>query len=295
MQKLENGNNRTMWIFRKGKIKHYAVSICAILVIVSNSSSATTKNICQLNPGDSVSALANHPLFDTPHKAAANYTPIMPLRALASTELLRKKGKAHMVRNYYVRNLHGKLAAPYETMTIDLEVVSRGLFGRTVKGFGRINDLDLYYENEMSFRLPKKIYMEALASLDGCEMLKLKIETDGDKLTNDVKGTYLGKLVDYHTDWRTTKGTLAGSTYDMIAEGLSKGGVPCDKHNENTAACKEHANDKPSTLYSGKSSGKISGQLINGWVKETRPNHFEAEENYGPILVKTILDVTVNK
>ncbi len=284
-----------MQLFNKSNISCGAVLVSCVLVLLSSSSSAKNKIMCELNPNTEISAIANHPLFDTPYKAAANYIPVMPLRALASTELLRKKGTARMVRNFYVRNLQGKLAEPYETMTMDLEVSSRGLFGRTIKGTGRINDLDLYYENQMSFRLPKKIYMEAFARLDGCEMMKLKIETDGDKLTNDVRGLYLGKKTDYHTDWRTTTGFLAGSNYEMIAEGISKGGVPCDKHNQNTAACKEHANDKPSTLYVGKSSGKVAGQMINGWVRETRANHFEAEENYGPIVVKTIIDTVVGK
>ncbi len=238
-------------------------------------------------------ALANHPLFDTPYKAAANYIPVLIVRALGSTEIYRKKGHAHLTRSFHVRNLQGKLAEPYETMVIDIEVAGKGLFGRIGRAHGFINDLEVNYENIASFGLPKKAFLNVIASLDGCEMMKYKVQSDGDKLTNDVDGVFLGQAVKYHTQWRNTSGTLAGTNYQLNVEGNGKGSLPCDKENIDSSYCKEHKNDKKTNLYSAKSNGKIGSYMISGWLKETRTGHFESEEIYGPIVVKSTLDVFI--
>lgn len=279
-----------MRLLSKRALTIVALIICAIML---RASQAKPKTLCETSAPSS--AIANHPLFDTPYKAAANYLPVLALRALGSTEIYRKKGSAHLVRRFYVRSLQGKLGEPYETMVLDIEVSGKGLFGRVAKAYGRINDLDLYYENEASFGLPKKAYMNAYASLDGFELVKLKIESDGDKLINKVAGNYLSKETNYQTLWRNTTGLLAGLNYKLFVEGSGGTTVPCDKTNEHTAYCQEYAKHKTKTLYEAKSSGTIAGYNISGWVRETSPDHFEAEEYYGPIVVKTLLDVTVNK
>lgn len=252
---------------------------------------AKPKTLCETNTASA--AIANHPLFDTPYKAAANYSPVLALRALGSTEIYRKKGNAHLIRKFYVGNLQGKLGEPFETMVLDLEVSAKGLFGRVAKGFGHINDLDLYYENEASFGLPKRAYMNAYASLDGCELMKLKTDSDGDKLINKVSGNYLSRVIDYQTQWRSSSGLLAGYQYQINVEGSGGTTVPCDKSNQHTVFCQEHGKSK--SPYQGKSSGTIAGYKISGWIRETSPDYFEGEEYYGPIVIKTVLDITVNK
>ncbi len=278
-----------MRLFNKSNLLILVLIISATIAHVK----AKTKTLCESETTAKTSAIANHPLFDTPYKAAANYLPVLALRALGSTEIYRKKGHARIVRNYYVRSLQGKLGEPYETMTLNIEVKAKGLFGRVAIGTGTINDLDLYYENHASFGLPRRVYMDSFASLDGCEFLKLKVVTDGDKLINDVTGTYLSKTTNYKTEWRNTNGMLAGYNYQITAEGNSANAMLCDKSNQDSAYCKEHSKGKEGSLYEAKSSGLIAGYKITGWIKETRPNHFESEENYGPILVKTTLDTSV--
>ncbi len=270
------------------------VLLLIVLALVSLNSKAKNTVLCEPKSSQKeILAIANHPLFDTAYKSAANYIPVLALRALSSTDIYRKKGKAHLVRHFFVKNLQGKLAEPYETLVLDIVVSGKGLFGRNISAQGRMNDLDVYYSNKMSFGLPKKAHMDVVASLDGCEFMKFKVESDGDKMTNAVEGTYLGRTLKYFTNWRQSLGTLAGLPYEMVVEGNGKSSVPCDKHNQDNTYCKELAKHKDIVLYHAKSQGRISGYIINGWIKETRTGHFEGEENYGPIFIKTVLDVYV--
>ncbi len=277
-----------MQLFKKSHLLILVLIISATIAHVT----AKTKTLCESETAAKVSAIANHPLFDTPYKAAANYVPVLALRALNSTEIYRKKGHARIVRNYYVRSLQGKLGEPYETMILNIEIKAKGLFGRVAIGTGTLNDLDLYYENHASFGLPRRVYMDSFASLDGCELMKFKVETDGDKMTNNLSGHFLSKATNYKTNWRTTTGLLANSAYNMVVEANGTNTIPCGKDNQDAAHCKDSAKTK--TLFEGKSSGSIAGYTISGWIKETRPNHFESEEYYGPILVKTTLDTSIN-
>lgn len=242
---------------------------------------------------DEAHAIANFPLFDTPYKMAANYVPVLPLRALSDSDIYRKKGKAHMERRFYVRNLQGKLAEPYESMTVDIDVQGKGFFGRRIIATGKINDYNLHYENDISFRLPKKAVMNVHASLDGCEFLKLDIESDGDKLTNDVKGKFLGREVNYLTEWRNTKGLLSGMEYSLHAEGLTGAStIPCDGDNKDSEYCKDQDKASEEALYRGTANGNIMDFSITGTATELRENYFEIEENYGPILVKTSVEIS---
>jgi len=244
-------------------------SFIAILAFGSTQRLESKSNFCEItHPQKSKVALTHHPLFDTPYKMAANYSPVLVLRALGETEFYRAKGSAHMLRKFYVKDLTGELAEPYEVMDIDIKAKARGFFGRTIEASGKIDGHNFYYQNKMSLGLPKKVDMNILVSLAGCEMMKLKVKTEGSAKTNKVTGTFLGKTVDYFTDWRDSKGILSGTAYEIYVNGLADG-----------------------DLYHGISNGDIAGFKIKGDARETSHNHFEIVEEYGYILVKTILDV----
>ncbi len=209
--------------------------------------------------------LANYPLFDTDYKKAANYVPVLALRAIYDAKIYREKRKAKIIRNFYIKDLSGKFSKPYQKMEINLEVNAKGLLGREIIAMGKINEFDFDYYNRIKFSLSKKARMDIKAHIDNVEFLDLHIESDGNKKTNDVKGQFLGKTVNYLTEWRSTSGTLAGLPYTMFVKG-----TPEDEK-----------------VFSATSKGFIGTSEITGEVKIVDKDHYLSEENYGPILIKT--------
>jgi hypothetical protein len=54
--------------------------------------------------------IQNYPLFDTEYKIAANYIPILALRAFAHAEVYKEKKPSRLIREYYVKILQANLA-----------------------------------------------------------------------------------------------------------------------------------------------------------------------------------------
>lgn len=229
---------------------------------------------CKLNyPGSAPIPITKHPLFDTKYKQAANYMPLIAMRVLAYSKIYRKKGKAQIRRYYYLKNTKGEFSDPYAELTMDVQVEGKGLFGRTIKAKGKLNGMDLVFFNDMKFSLPKKALMNISASLDSCNFLSLRVESDGDKLTNDVNGVFFSKPVKYHTNWRNTKGMLANAPYEIYVEGV---------HNEKMLRVVSKG------FIGDESTGQHS---IKGQGVETKENYYEIEEYYGPLLIKTFVHI----
>ena len=195
---------------------------------------------------------------------AANYTPVLVLRAIANSRIYQEKGKARIVRNYYLSNTTGKLTQAYQKMVYDIDVKGKGIFGRKIIATGTINDLNFDYTSKVSFTLSKKAHMDINARLEGCDFLQLEVFSNGEKKTNKVLGKFLGKQVDYFTKWRDTEGVLGTHLYSMYVEGKKQDG-----------------------RFYGISKGTIGEFLIKGVAKETSKHHYEIEESYGPVIVKT--------
>lgn len=204
-------------------------------------------------------------LTDSAYELAANYVPVLMLRCIAESQVVRKAKTAHVERFFYQNLKKPKLV---ETLIFDIKIEKTGLFDRKAIVIGKLDDLDLYYENDMDFGISRKGSSEVSASLNKSPFIKLHIESDGSKLSNRVKGEILSKKIDYFTKHRDTKGLLGGYPYEMYAEGVHTG-----------------------ALYTGFSKGKIGEYEISGSAKETSKDQYEIEEYYGPLLIKTKLRI----
>lgn len=246
------------------------IQILLIMMIFSMGTAQAKKAICPAKTNqDCANYLQNYPLFDTEYKRAANYVPVLALRALAHAEVYKEKKPFHLERHYYVTNLTGELGKAYQTVVLDGEIGGFGIFSRSIKAKGKLNEFDLEYENHMSFSLPRSASMKVNAKIDDIEFLNLKIHSDGNEMTNDVEGTFFAKQVGYHTHWRDTEGTLAGNDYKIHAAGVNK-----------------EEDSFQVTL-----DGKIGNHSITGSGRMIAENQYETVEVYGPITVKTFITV----
>jgi hypothetical protein len=252
-------------------VKRFALLLTCLFSSICHASFAEV-HICDLvKAKDCSSHLSHHPLFDTDYKLAANYVPILALRALAHGEVYKEKKPFHIERYFYVKELTGsdKLTKAYEAIILDGEVSGFGIFNRKIKVKGTLNEHDIDYSNEMSFSLPRKALMKIKASIDDLNFLDLQVKSCGIAMTNDVEGSLFTRDVKYHTSWRDTEGILAGIKYQITATGIVK---------EET--------DFYATL-----EGSIGNYPIKGTVKLVKPGYYESVEEYGPILVKTFITI----
>lgn len=244
--------------------------ISALALLLSADSACALSSLCSNLPSPCSENLTKHSLFNTEYKISAHYLPILPLRAIAHASLIKDKKTARLERYFYYKDASGKISAnPFETIILDISVSAIGIFGRKIIAQGKLNEYPLYYENILHGVFPKNAQMQVSATLDGIEILDLDITSDGTKMTNVVKGKFLAKLVDYHTEWRETNGLLAGHAYKLHTEGLV---------------------NEPSK-FKAVTSGTIGSAKINGEVNLVKANYYESEENYGPILVITKISV----
>lgn len=214
-----------------------------------------------------VQTLTKYPLFDTPYKLAANYSPVLLLRALAHSNIYRKKGKAHVKREFYIKDLKGKFAEAFETLELDISVEATGLLGRKILASGKINNLNLNYENLIEVKLNNTASMKIKAFLEACEFLDLKVESKKSENSNTVLGSFFGKKVEYKTTWRDTEGILADKKYKIYVEGSTEG------------------------AFTLSSKGTIDVYQISGTGKQISENKYLMEEYYGPLYIKTELFV----
>lgn len=244
-------------LVRKAKSKsainiHQKILLACLLVIFTNLSARPAPN-----------------LFDTEYKIAANYVPVLPLRGLADAEVYRHKKSFTIDRRFYEKDASGKYSEAYEKVYLNCKVDGIGIIGREINCDGTLNELKLKYQNIMKFSLPKRAHMEIHSTLDGEAFIDLNIYSDGDQMTNNVKGLFFKKLVSYQTCWRDTKGTLAGINYQL-----------------HTVGVKESIGS-----FTVSTKGKIGNSVITGSGKIICPNNYEFIEYYGPVMVKTILTV----
>ncbi len=242
--------------------------ICAFQVLAASAQPMVPS--CQQELSAScIANLHNYPLFDTEYKLAANYIPILPLRALVHADVYKEKKTAHLERYFYIKDLQGKFSKPYETLILDIEVRAKGLLGREVIAKGKLNEFDVEYLNTMSFSLPRNAQMKVSAKLDKIKILDLIIKSDGKLMKNEVSGSFLGKDVLYNTIWRETEGMLADIKYTLHTEGV----------------------DKEPHRFTAITRGKIGSTDINGQGKLVKANYYEFTENYGPVQIKSYLTI----
>jgi hypothetical protein len=242
------------------------IPLITILIKDKVMSQNILKNSCQTEKEATlVKTLSQYPLFDTSYKLAANYSPVLLLRALAESNIYKKKGIAYIKREFFIKNLSGKLGGAFEIWDLELRVEAMGLLGRKLIATGKINQLDLYYENKITGKLNNTASMDIRAYLEGCEFLKLNVESKKSDETNLVKGLFFGKTVDYKTVWRNTEGVLANLPYKIYVEGT----------NEDT--------------FKLLSTGKIDAYNISGKGEKVSENKYLMEEYYGPLYIKTEL------
>lgn len=253
------------------KSSQKAINIFFLVIFIASNFQASNSSICSMETSktDCSKSLKNYPLFDTPYKIHANYLPILSLRALAHAEIYKEKKPFKIERYFYVKDTSGAFKEPYAKLIGSGKVEGSGLIGRKISFEGKLNEFPLKYTNQMSFSLPKKAHMKVESTIDGISFLNLDIRSDGDAMTNDVKGTFFGSAVNYHTQHRDSKGTLAGYPYEIHTVGETK------EVNKFTATTK----------------GKIGTYTTTGSVSMTAPNKYLSTENYGPIMVKTFITI----
>ena len=213
--------------------------------------------------------LIHYPLFDTPYKVHANYVPILALRALAHGNIYKEKKSFNLERYFYVKNIGGAFDDYYAKLVGSGEVGGHGFIGRKITFKGQLNEFPIEYENTMSFSLPKKAKMKVKADIDGIRFLDIEVKSDGDAMTNDVEGTYFGQEVKYHTAHRDSDGILAGLPYKLHTEGKVK---------------------EPEAFYAI-TEGSIENYKIKGEVQMLEKAKYLSTEYYGPIMVKTYINV----
>lgn len=225
---------------------------------------AASLPLCPEGSKDCNQIISSNKLFDSEYEVSANYVPILPLRAMVQANVYKEKKSLTMDRRYYIKNTAGNYTE-YQKTFLHITIKGSGIIGREINAEGTSNDYPLKYKNVMKFGLPKRAHMKINATLDGITILQLAVQSDGDKMTNKVSGTYLGKIVDYQTNWRETKGQLAGIPYQLHTEGLIK----------------------EKDAFKAITKGTIGSSSIHGEVNMIKPNLFESVEYYGPIMVKT--------
>lgn len=228
--------------------------------------------LCPADSTNCCQSITNNALFDSQYEVAANYVPILPLRGMAHAEVYKDKKSLTMDRRYYAKDAAGNYVE-YQKTFLNINIKGSGIIGREINAEGTLNNYPLKYHNVMKFSLPKRARMEVHASLDGIPMLELDVLSDGDKMTNKVTGTYLGKTVDYSTNWRETKGVLAEIPYQLHTEGLIK----------------------EKDTFKAITRGTIGSSAIKGETSMIKHGHYESTEYYGPIMVKTKVTILEKK
>lgn len=223
--------------------------------------------------------IIHYPLFDTDYKIAANYAPILGLRALSHGNIYRKKKKFHLERFFYVKDLTGKLGKPYESLIVDGEVKGTGLLSRRITAHGKLNEFDFEYINDASVSFTRKAKLTIVARVDKFLILDLEVNSKASDLSNVVKGSFFGKKVDYTTKWRDTDGILAGIPYKVHTQGT----VYEDEE-------EVHASE----AFGVETKGSIGEYEISGSGKMTTEGYYQTSESYGPIVVKTFITIIEN-
>jgi hypothetical protein len=223
------------------------------------------QNLCPKAEMSCSDALLTNNLFNSDAKIAANYIPVLPLRAFAHAEIYKEKKRLAFKREFF----YNSAAKAYATMNLNIEVKGKGFLGREIIATGTLNEHKVEYFNETKPYLPRNVDMRVIAKLDGIRVLELDIASDGTKMTNNVKGKFFNKEVNYSTNWRNTKGVLAGLNYEIYAEGV----------------------EKEKTSFRAISKGRIQSQSISGSCQMIESNLYRCQEQYGPISIKTEIKV----
>ncbi|MCE2929359.1 MAG: hypothetical protein LW817_07000 [Candidatus Caenarcaniphilales bacterium] len=223
--------------------------------------------------GECHQLLLKDELFNSDHKLLANYVPILALRALAHADVYKEKKSFTIERYYYVKQANGSYSKPYQSTILDGKVEARGLLGRAIIVSGRVNNYRLWYQNIMTFSLPRTAHMDVVATLDDVKILDLKVKSDGVTMVNDVSGNYMGKPVNYKTNLRDSSGNLIGHQINLHTEGLVK--TPTEL----------------STITKG-TIGKVK---ISGTGKMLAANQYESTEYYSlgasTIMIKSYVKI----
>lgn len=208
-------------------------------------------------------------LMDSPYEVAANYLPALVMRSFTESKLFRKSKKAHVQRFFYKQVAPNKWSIePFERMVFDVAVEKTGMFSRKVSVKGKINGIDLNMATNFKYNFTRKGVVETKSTLGGYNLLDLKVDSNGVLMTNKVIGSLWGNPIDYKTQFRNTSGIIAGEPYKIHVKGV---------HNE--------------PKYSVNSKGNIGEYEIRGHGVETEPGLFHLEEHYGPLLVKTVVEI----
>ena len=223
------------------------------------------QNLCPKAEMSCSDALLTNNLFNSDAKIAANYIPVLPLRAFAHAEIYKDKKRLAFKREFF----YNSAAKAYATMNLNIEVSGKGFLGREIIATGTLNEHKVEYFNEVKPYLPRNVDMKVIAKLDGIRVLELDVESDGTKMTNIVKGKFFNREVNYSTNWRNTKGVLAGLNYEIYAEGV----------------------EKEKTSFRAISKGHIQSQSISGSCQMIESNLYRCQEQYGPISIKTEIKV----
>lgn len=226
------------------------------------------QNLCPKAEMSCSDALLTNHLFNADYKIAANYVPVLPLRAFAHAEIYKHKKKLKLERYFYYKSA-GPSAKPYATMNLNVEVRGKGFLGREIIASGTLNEHKVEYFNEVKPYLPRNGDLNVIAKLDGIRVLELTIASDGTKMTNVVKGKFFNKEVNYSTNWRNTKGVLAGLNYEIYAEGI----------------------EKEKNSFKAISKGRIQNQSISGTCDIIEENFYTCQEEYGPLRIKTDIKI----
>lgn len=223
------------------------------------------QNLCPKAEMSCSDALLTNNLFNSDAKIAANYIPVLPLRAFAHAEIYKDKKRLAFKREFF----YNSAAKAYATMNLNIEVNGKGFLGREIIATGTLNEHKVEYFNEVKPYLPRNVDMKVIAKLDGIRVLELDVESDGTKMTNIVKGKFFNREVNYSTNWRNTKGVLAGLNYEIYAEGV----------------------EKEKTSFRAISKGRVQSQSISGSCQMVESNLYRCQEQYGPISIKTEIKV----
>lgn len=213
-------------------------------------------------------------LVDTPYKLISHYVPALVPRVLTENKFLRRARKADVKRLVYLKakaagledGVHTQI--PIEQFEATFEASKSGMLSRNVYGTGILNGFEFTYDSKLKYRITKTGTIETKSTLGGKPYIEVHVDSNGNNKTNKVKGTVLGRNLEYKTVWRSSEGMIGTFPYKIHVEGLRG---------------KDH--------FAVKSYGSIGDYEISGFAKEVSKDNFEIEEEYGPLIIKTTVKI----
>lgn len=231
--------------------------------------SKKTETVAKAKPAKPINNVSE--MLDAPYKMAAHYASFMVSRALMTAKVPYRAHKARIVQTFYREGSN----EPIETFKMDLKIKRKSIFSHLITGEGTLNGMPVEYRNLFKFSLSQKGTMEVESKVNGKKFIQLELHADRKKSTTMVNGQMGGKDLEFFTKASketgyVAKGSMAGIPYNVVIQDVK---------------------DKKGETFALKSSGKIGNYEVKGYGEKKDRNHYVMEESYGPIVIRTKIDL----